>query len=59
LVEVNPVEGEVFIVNRIQSSSHHSGLHLVLLLRQQLELHVGVAENKKEESNSFLAQKST
>ena len=28
LVEVNPIEGEVLVVDRVQRSSHHSRLHL-------------------------------
>ena len=32
LVEMYSIKGEVFIIHRIQSSPHHSSLHLVLLL---------------------------
>ena len=28
LVEVNPVEGEVFVIDRVQGSSNYSSLHL-------------------------------
>ncbi len=44
LGELNPVESEVLVVDRVQSPPHHPGLHLVLLLGQELELHVRIAK---------------
>ena len=48
LVEVNSIEGEVLVVDRVQSAPHHSRLDFVLLVRQQLQLHIWVAEVKEE-----------
>ena len=44
LVEVDAVKGEVLIVDRVESSPQDPGLHLVLLLWQQLQLDIRVAE---------------
>ena len=40
---MDSVEGEIFVVDGVESPAQHSGLHLVLLLWQQLQLHVRVA----------------
>ena len=51
LCEHDAVESEVFVVDRIQSPPHHPGLDFVLLFRQKLELHVGIAgKNNKLKS---------
>ena len=47
LVEMNPVECEVLIVNWIQRSPHYPCLHLMLFFWQQLQFHVGIAIIKK------------
>ena len=47
LVKVDPVEGEVLVVDGIECPPHHPGLYLVLLLGQQLEFHVRIAEERK------------
>ena len=44
LVEVDTVEGEVLIVDRVESSPQDPGLHLVLLLWQQLQLDIRVTK---------------
>ena len=43
LVEVDAIEGEVLVVDWVEGAPHHPGLHLVLLLGQQLQLDVRVA----------------
>ena len=43
LVEVNAVKSKIFIVHRIQGSSHHPSLDFVLFLGKQLELDIGIA----------------
>ncbi len=40
---MDSVEGEIFVVDGVEGPAQHSGLHLVLLLWQQLQLHVRVA----------------
>jgi hypothetical protein len=40
---VDSVEGEIFVIDGVEGPAQHSGLHLVLLLWQQLQLHVRVA----------------
>ena len=44
LVKVDTVEGEVLVIDRVESSPQDPGLNLVLLLWQQLELDIRVAE---------------
>jgi hypothetical protein len=44
LVELHAVEGEVLVVDGVERAPHHPRLHLVLLLGQQLQLYVGIAE---------------
>ena len=44
LVEVDTVEGEVLVIDRVECSPQDPGLNLVLLLWQQLELDIRVAE---------------
>lgn len=43
LVEVDAVECEVFVVDGVSGLAQHAGLHLVLLVGQQLEFYVRVA----------------
>ena len=43
-IKVNSIECEVLIINWVQCPSHHPGLHLVLFVRQQLQLDVRVTE---------------
>merc|ERR1719234_1152783 len=44
LVEVNSIECEILIINWIQGATNNSSLNLMLFLRQQLQLHIGVAQ---------------
>ena len=43
LVEVDAIEGEVLVVDRVEGAPDHPGLHLVLLLGEELQLDVRVA----------------
>ena len=40
---MNSIEREVLLINRVDCPPHHPGLHLVVLLWQQLQLDVGVS----------------
>lgn len=42
IVHVQAVECEVLVVNRIPGVAHHASLNLVLLVRQQLQLHIRI-----------------
>ena len=48
LVENHSVEGEVLVVDRVQGAPHHPCLDFVLLVRQELQLHIRVAEVKED-----------
>lgn len=45
LVKVDAVEGEVFVVDGITCFAQNPGLHLVLLVWQQLEFYVRITRS--------------
>ena len=48
LVENHSVEGEVLVVDRVQGAPHHPCLDFVLLVRQELQLYIRVAEGRED-----------
>ena len=48
LVENHSVEGEVLVVYRVQGAPHHPCLDFVLLVRQELQLYIRVAEGRED-----------
>ena len=44
-IEVNSIESEVLIINRVHCISQDTGLHLVLFFWQNLQLDVGITGN--------------
>ena len=54
LVKMDSVEGEVLVVNGVEGPAHDAGLDLVLLLWQQLQFNVGIAEMIKTDSDVII-----